>query len=62
MIGAYLGMCRIYDVGDLKIYIGTQGAVSGEMYCLRSWVGNGYPSDEEAAALVLTVLGTFEET
>lgn len=62
VLGAYVGVARITPgLSDLYIKIGSDYLVTGELYCLRSWVPTGEMTTEESAALVLKVLGTFKQ-
>jgi len=63
ILGAYIGMCRSHpEISDLSIMVGTEDNVAGELYCERSWISTGQMSDQEAGALILKVMGTFEKT
>lgn len=63
VLGAYVGMIRSHpDISDAYIFVGTEGNEAGRLYCLRSWIPyDGQLTDEDAGALVLTVLGTFKD-
>lgn len=62
VIGSYLGAIEVSpDIADAYIFIGMQDDEKGSYNCLRSWIPNGKMTDEEIAALMLKVLGTFKD-
>lgn len=62
VVGVYIGSTRSYpDIADAYFFVGVQGDEKGGVYCLRSWIPYGEMTNEEAGALVLKVLGTFEK-
>lgn len=62
VIGSYLGAIGSNpDISDAYIFIGMQDDEKGSYQCLRSWIPNGKMTDEEIAALLLKVLGTFKD-
>jgi len=62
VIGSYLGAIGSNpDISDAYIFIGMQDDEKGSYQCLRSWIPNGKMTDEEIAALMLKVLGTFKD-
>ena len=62
VIGSYLGAIGSNpDISDAYIFIGMQNDEKGSYHCLRSWVPSGKMTDEEIAALMLKILGTFRD-
>lgn len=62
VIGSYLGAIEVSpDIADAYIFVGMQDDEKGSYNCLRSWIPNGKMTDEEIAALMLKVLGTFKD-
>lgn len=62
VIGSYLGAIESNpDISDAYIFVGTQDDEKGSYNCLRSWIPAGEMTDEEIAALMLKVLGTFKD-
>ena len=62
VIGSYLGAIGSNpDISDAYIFIGMQDDEKGSYQCLRSWIPNGKMTDEEIAALMLEILGTFKD-
>lgn len=62
VIGSYLGAIGANpDISDAYIFIGMQDDEKGSYHCQRSWITTGEMTDEEIAALILNVLGTFKD-
>jgi len=60
VIGVYVGSVRSHpDLSNAYFFLGRQGSETGGLYCLRSWVSDGYLTNDETSALVLAVLSTF---